>query len=282
MVQSLCYATAMIEAGRQVSGHLKTAARFTVAGLILCLMVPVSGMQGSDDSARRVLQSLVVPSEYPSSPHAWPAGEPIWIECWGDEVDRRQARDLALYLRKRDRLEHALEVARAVADHEGALWANWIGRATPSELADQKAAYELAQAEVERLQEEEKSLAPLVPALIRGWRDERHPLSTITFRTANGTRYGWNPEWNPERASEDVPMRADVGDVFPRDLGLPELETLVAAQKRLRQASTTGDAAAVTRASTARDEAEDALEALDRANALRDAIELDALEACAR
>ena len=77
-------------------------------------------------------------------------------------------------------------------------------------------------------------------------------------------------------------MRADVGDVFPRDLGLPELETLVAAQKRLRQASTTGDAAAVTRASTARDEAEDALEALDRANALRDAIELDALEACAR
>ena len=238
MAQSLCYATAMIAAGRQVSGHLKTAARFTVAGLLLCLMVPVSGMQGSDDPAPRVFQSLVIPSEYPSSPHAWPAGEAIWIECWGDEADRRQARDVALYLRKRDRLENALEVAEAVADYERALLVNWVGRATPGELADQKAAYEIAQAEVERLQEERESLRPLVPALMRGWRDGHHPLSAITFRTANGTRYGRNPE----QASDDMPMRADVEDVFPRDGGLPELEALVAAQERLMQASTTGDA----------------------------------------
>lgn len=284
MAQSLCYATAMIEAGRQVSGHLKTAVRFTVVGLLFCFMVPVSGMQGSDDPEPRVFQSLVIPSEYPFSPHAWPAGEPIWIECWGDEADRRQARDLALYRRKRDRLENALKVAEAVANHERALLVNWVGRATPSELADQKAAYEVAQAEVERLQEERESLTPLALALTRGWRDgnQRHPLSVITFRTANGTRYGWNPEWNPERESEDVPMHADVEDVFPHNPGLPELETFFAAQERLKQAFTTGDAAAVTSASTALDETEDALEALDRANALSDAIELDALESCAR
>ena len=274
----------MVEAGCQVPGHLTTAARFTVAGLLLCLMVPVSCTQGSDHPAPRVLESLVIPSDYPSSPHAWPAGEPIWIECWGDEADRRQARDLALYQRKHDRLSDALEVAEAVADSEGARWVNWIGRATPSELSDAKAAYEVARARVERLQEERESLRPLLFTLARRWRDgnHRHPRSAITLRTANGTRYGWNPE----PASDNVSVLADIEDVFPRDEGLPDLESFAAAEERLEQAATTGDATAITRAWTARDEAEDGfvteMAARRRANALRDAIDLDALEVCAR
>ena len=285
MAQSLCYAGSMIEAGRQAPGHVTTAARCAVAGLFLSLMVPAACTQSSDRPASRVLESLVIPFEYPSSPHAWPAGEPIWIECWGDEADRRQARDLALYRRKHDRLSGALEVAEAVADSERTRWANWmIGRATPSELADAKAAYDVAQAEVERLREERESLSLLLLALARGWRDgnHRHPHSAITLRTANGTRYGWSLEL----ASDDVPVLADVEDVFPRDRGLPDFDSLAATEERLEQAVTTGDAAAITRAWTARDDAQDGFvaerEARQRANALRDAIDLDALEACAR
>lgn len=268
----------MIDAGRQLS--------IVSVTLLACLTVTsASCAQESDRLVPRVFESLVIPSEFSSSPHAWPAGESIWIECWGGEPDQRQARDLALYNRKDNRLSSDLEVAKAVADYEHALWANWmIGSATPSELADQRAAYEVAQAEVERLQEEQRSLVPLFLALVRGWQDgnHRHPHSAITLRTANGTRYGWGPETAPD----DVPVFADVEDVFPRDRGLPDFESVDAADTRLAEAVEGGDATAITRAFKARDDVQDSFrtetEARQRINALREAIDLDALEACGR
>ena len=175
-------------------------------------------------------------------------------------------------------------MAEAVAESEGTRWVNWIGRATPSELADAKAAYEVAQAEVKRLREERRSLEPLLLALVRSWREgnRRHPRSAITLHTVNGTRYGWSPEL----ASDAVPVFANVEDVFPRDRELPDVKSVAAADERFEQAVAGGDNTAITRAWTARNKAEDGLlaemEARQRANALRDAIDLDVLEACAR
>ena len=45
-------------------------------------------------SSSRAFVSIVDPESYPMSPHAWPRGTPIIIECWGGAADRDRAADL--------------------------------------------------------------------------------------------------------------------------------------------------------------------------------------------
>ena len=40
----------------------------------------------------RVFASLVDPADYPDSSHTWPVGEPIIVECWGNQADRLHTR----------------------------------------------------------------------------------------------------------------------------------------------------------------------------------------------
>ena len=238
----------------------------------------ISSRQRTDEerSPRGTFESLVSPADYPESPHAWPAGEPIVIECWGDAQDQRRTRRLARSFRKANRLESAQELATAKREIAGmTLWQAVTDNPNAREYEAEAAAADAANAEVERLSAE---LHATTLAMFDLYQQAGPP--SFTLRTANGTRYGWDPE----RRRTGLPPFRDVGHVFPIDRVFQHTEwnAVRAAEAALDQATNGGFGRHFLRARSARDALESALDEQNRRNALGVAIRQDAREACAR
>ena len=248
------------------------------------------GNAAASSSARGVFESLVNPADYPESPHAWPGAEPIVIECWGDAEDRMRTRRLARLSRKLNRLESAQDLASAKQDAARTMKTFWLHPGVDSssrEKAEVRLAADAADAQVERLRAEWRETASAMNELqveLAG----RHPLSVVTLRSANATRYGWDRDRNTATLSPVVAPFRDVGYVFPRDNRfLDRLDDRLDAVRdayAVRQQATTPDD--FVRARNAIGSAEAALDRAiderDGRDALRNAIEQDVLEACAR
>ena len=258
--------------------------------ITIFIAVPAAGEQGSTPYAPRVGVSLVEPADYPGSPHEWPVGQPITIECWGDAADQRRTRTLARSQRNAARLRAAIDTADLEAKLAGSRYVSWlVQEATPLELAEAKTANGEAAANLERLRGEESALMDERLANIVSSRTSPHPLTAITIRAANGMRYGWRRTTGVPHP--DAPAFRNVEEVFPYDHVLPDPTRGEAAQAEVATALERADAGnfepeAFNRAWNASEAAGgvflEALEARGRRNALHDAMRQDALEACAR
>ena len=176
-----------------------------------------------DEAAPRVFESMIDLSDYPGSPHAWPVGEPIMIECWGNAEDRRRTRAavLAQLEAERGTTAHTLAVAREETARWKALWnamygdfARYRGDAVPpTPAAEANAAHDAARAELERHETAMLAAFDDLNKIRDGWTSagEPWPLTAVTLRTANGTRYGF-PD---DVAHPDVPRAAVARQVFP-------------------------------------------------------------------
>ena len=237
-----------------------------------------SRLQSTDDERlpRGTFVSLVSPADYPASPHRWPAGAPIVIECWGGAEDQQRTRRLARAKRAANRLEFARELASAKREVARMTFWRAVTRRSSNarEKAEAEAAVDAANAELERVSAEWKATASAMLDML-----VEQP--SFTLRTANGTRYGWNPE----HARSGLPFFRDVGDVFPEDRVFDHAawNALRAAEGAVERAKTPDD---ILRAGDALRSAKEplsrSLAEQDNRNALRDAIRQDALEACAR
>ena len=230
--------------------------RWLLTGAIVAGPLALVGWLASrPDEPRLVVESLVNIDDFPSSPTSWPEGDPILIECWGGPDERSRSRVLAGVRLKVD-----------------ALAGPFRDDAVRSERTDWMAA-------------------------IWKLREEYDPLTDITLRVpATGIRYSWS-------ATDALPRRRagrveHFEEVFPA-AELPEVDTFEARQTDLMDALEAFDtvspdarrawrAAAMT-AETARDERDRAADARFRAwdqmtlrNALRYAVQKDAINACAR
>ena len=262
---------------------------FVFVAIALFIAVLAAYGQRSTRPAPRVMVSLVDPADYPGSPHEWPSGPPITIECWGDEADQRRTRAFARSRRNAARLRAAIDTADLEAKLAGSRYVSWfVQDATPRELAEAKTASDEADANLERLRGEESALMDEQLANIVSSRTSPHPLTAITIRAANGMRYGWRTTGVPH---PDAPAFLNVEEVFPYDLGSPDTTRVEAAQadvseQREQAAARSLDPEAFVRAELALEAATgvfgEAWEATRRRNALHDAIRQDALEACAR
>ncbi len=181
-------------------------------------------------------------------------------------------------------------MARLVAELAGSRYVSFIAQnATPSELAEVKAARDSANAELERLRGEWDDA--MERSTNRTLQDGPARLGVITIRTNNGMRYGWVTHTSPP----NVPTFCNVDEVFPRNNEIPQgsIDLMVTTQQEIEEAAARFDEAAprgdvneFLRAMDARDSASalitDALDAQKKRNALSDAIRRDALETCAR
>ena len=250
-----------------------------------------------DKTAPRVFESMIDPSDYPGSPHAWPVGEPIVIECWGNAEDRRRTRALvrARLEVERSTAAYTLAVAREEAARWKVLWNATNGALAryrgddppPTPAADAKAAYDAAHAELERRRAAELAAFKDLNQIRDGWTSAGEPwsLAAVTLRTANGTRYGFHGDV----AHPDVPTVPDARQVFPvapwPDSALVEAAATANGEYQRALARDphgieTAEAYATREAANARLTA--ANDEHERREALRLAIQRDALEACAR
>ena len=89
--------------------------RITITSALLLLTGSLATYgHESNRGAPRVFASLVDPADYPDSSHAWPVGEPITVECWGNQADRLHTRTFLREQRARDRVSAAVDMARLV------------------------------------------------------------------------------------------------------------------------------------------------------------------------
>ena len=263
---------------------------FVFVAISLFIAVLAAYGQRSTRPAPRVMVSLVDPADYPDSPHEWPSGPPITIECWGDEADQRRTRAFARSRRNDARLRAAIDTADLEAKLAGFRYVSWLVQdATPRELAEAKTASDEADANLERLRGEESAIMDEQLVNIVSSRTSPHPLTAITIRAANGMRYGWMVTTGVPHP--DAPAFLNVEEVFPYDLGFQDTTRVEAAQaevseQREQAAARSLDPEAFVRAELALEAATgvflEAWEATRSRNALHDAIRQDALEACAR
>ena len=254
---------------------------FSMAVLILLTGSLAAYGQGSNRGAPRVVVSLVDPVDYPDSSHAWPDGEPVTVECWGNQADRLHTRTLVREQRARDRVSAAVDMARLVAEAAASRYVSFVAQnATPSELNKAKAAMDSANAELERLRAELDDAFERELDRIR--QDGPARLGAITIRTDNGMRYGWMTD----ASRPNVPTFRNVDEVFPRNDDLPDLTHLALTRQELDEAIARGDPNQIVRAMDARDSAftvlAGAFDAQEKRNTLSNAIRRDAIEACAR
>lgn len=131
---------------------------------------------------RRAFRSVVDPADHPMSPHAWPEGVPIIIECWGGAADRDRARTLSLATSAGRKA-----LGEVLADDSQDAWTGRSAELTePSRLLDT-------------------------------WTVEGvpHPLAMITLGTPAGSRYRWSSRaW-----VEDDPLFPPVRERFPATVG---------------------------------------------------------------
>ena len=253
--------------------------------LVVTLVTACAGgcREMPNDVSPRVFASLVEPADYPDSPHAWPAGEPITIECWGNETTRQHSRDAVRATRALDSRDSAVDKARLIREAAVSRYLYFLSaNSHPSELATVETAMDLAEADYERLQAELDDFRDLTLENSSA----RFPALAITLRTGNGTRYGWRPD---RRNRPDMPSFQNVDDIFPPgrlELLVPSMKMLNESRHEYEQALASRDVEENIRAWQTLEFAEAAvaneLEAWERRNALSRAISRDALEACAR
>ena len=270
---------------------------FRLMHAILTVALVITVACTDDKTAPRVFESMIDPLDYPGSPHAWPVGEPIMIECWGNAEDRRRTRAAvrARLEAERSATAHTLAVAREEAARWKVLWNSTYGEfaryrgdaAPPTPAAEANAAHDAARAELERHEAAMLAASGHLNQIRDGWTSagEPWPLTAVTLRTANGTRYGF-PD---DVAHPDVLTVPDARQVFPvapwPDIALVESAATAngeyqRALARDPYAIETAEAYATREAASARLMA--AHDEHERRDALRVAIQRDALEACAR
>lgn len=249
--------------------------------LILLTGSLVAYGQGLNRGAPSIVVSLVDPADHPDSSHAWPVGELITVECWGNQADRLHTRTFVREQRARDRVSAAVDMARLVAEAASSRYVSFIAQdATPSELTKAKAAMDSANAELERLRAELDDAFERASNRIR--QDGPARLGVITIRTDNGMRYGWMTD----TSRPNVPTFRNVDEVFPRNDDLPDPTHWALTQQEFDEAIARGDPNQILRAMDARDSASavlaGAFDAQEKRDALSNAIRRDVLEACAR
>ena len=211
-------------------------------GWIAVVAVVAASCQGHPSS--RAFISVVDPESYPLSPHAWPAGTPIIVECWGSRSDRDRAMELVQAV-------HAAEEVRL----DGPPMLEWT--------------------------DEQWNQYHSVSRVLDRWSAEgaRHPLSTITLRTEAGTRFGWLEE-NPTIAP--VRNAGDVHSIFPRYDALPSFAGVEAAREDFDEADgLLATALAQAQLDAAAESMLNEWAGKREVNALANAVTDDALVACA-